>query len=258
MTDVWQLPAIGRWEKSCGKHPTQKPLGVLARLIQASTQSGAWILDPFNGSPTTGIAANLLGRKFLGIEREEKFVAISKARREEIEDSRTFATFRKKIPDIVKAEDSQTDFFVCHESVLIEPLPFLEDETYLYNGDVIMFAVGANSRMKTEQAGRIALGIRIGSISQQDVKRVRHVLFHYWNSEKAHLYSLLHEPQCVQKSKIPSDYLLRQEKDAKFFILLEYNPQEPLNMNDFDFSNVQKKGKQRYLPFTTSLQSIIK
>ena len=31
MTDVWQLPAIGRWEKSCGKHPTQKPLGVLAR-----------------------------------------------------------------------------------------------------------------------------------------------------------------------------------------------------------------------------------
>ena len=38
MTDVWQLPAIGRWEKSCGKHPTQKPLGVLARLIQASTK----------------------------------------------------------------------------------------------------------------------------------------------------------------------------------------------------------------------------
>ena len=85
MTDVWQLPAIGRWEKSCGKHPTQKPLGVLARLIQASTQPGAWILDPFSGSATTGIAANLLGRKYLGLEIEDEFLLMSKARREEIE-----------------------------------------------------------------------------------------------------------------------------------------------------------------------------
>lgn len=85
MTDVWQLPAIGRWEKSCGKHPTQKPLGVLARLIQASTQPGAWILDPFNGSATTGIAANLLGRRYLGLEIEDEFFSMSKARREEIE-----------------------------------------------------------------------------------------------------------------------------------------------------------------------------
>lgn len=85
MTDVWHLPAIARWEKSCGKHPTQKPLGVLARLIQASTQPGAWILDPFSGSSTTGIAANLLGRRFLGLEMENEYLAMSKARREEIE-----------------------------------------------------------------------------------------------------------------------------------------------------------------------------
>ncbi len=85
MTDVWQLPAIGKWEKSCGKHPTQKPLSVLARLIQASTKPGSWILDPFSGSATTGIAANLLGRRYLGIEKEEEFLAMSKARREELE-----------------------------------------------------------------------------------------------------------------------------------------------------------------------------
>lgn len=85
MTDVWQLPAIARWEKSCGKHPTQKPLSVLARIIQASTEPGAWILDPFSGSATTGIAANLLGRRYLGLEIEEEFLSISKARREEIE-----------------------------------------------------------------------------------------------------------------------------------------------------------------------------
>ena len=66
MTDVWHLPAIAPWEKSCGKHPTQKPLSLLSRIIMASTKPGEWILDPFCGSSTTGIAANLLRRRFLG------------------------------------------------------------------------------------------------------------------------------------------------------------------------------------------------
>ena len=84
MRDVWRLPAIARWEKSCGKHPTQKPLCVLSRIIQASTLPGAWILDPFTGSSTTGIAANLLGRRFLGIDQNEEFLELSKARRNEL------------------------------------------------------------------------------------------------------------------------------------------------------------------------------
>ena len=81
MRDVWTLPAIAKWEKSCGKHPTQKPLCVLSRIIQASTEPGAWILDPFTGSSTTGIAANLLGRRFLGIDQSEDFLNLSKARK---------------------------------------------------------------------------------------------------------------------------------------------------------------------------------
>ena len=85
MTDVWHLPAIGRWEKSCGKHPTQKPLAVLSRLILASTRPGAWILDPFSGSATTGIAASLLERRYLGLETEEEFLLLSKARRVELD-----------------------------------------------------------------------------------------------------------------------------------------------------------------------------
>ena len=128
MTDVWRLPAIAPWEKTCGKHPTQKPLSLLSRIIMASTEPNAWILDPFAGSSTTGIAANLLGRRFLGIEREEEYAAISKARREEIENLRTFATYKRKIPDVVKVEDTQTDFFACREAAPIERLPFLEDE----------------------------------------------------------------------------------------------------------------------------------
>jgi site-specific DNA-methyltransferase (adenine-specific) len=80
MKDVWKLPAIAPWEKSCGKHPTQKPLSVLTRLILASTKPNAWILDPFAGSSTTGIAANLANRRFLGIDQEDEFLSISKNR----------------------------------------------------------------------------------------------------------------------------------------------------------------------------------
>lgn len=87
MTDVWHLPAIARWEKSCGKHPTQKPLGLLARIIEASTVPRCMGPRPFSGSSTTGIAANLLGRKFLGLEIEEEYLAMSRARREEIENA---------------------------------------------------------------------------------------------------------------------------------------------------------------------------
>lgn len=85
MTDVWRIPAIGRWEKTCGKHPTQKPLRLLVRAILASTEQGDWVLDPFCGSSTTGIAANLCGRRFAGLEQDEAFCALSKQRREEIE-----------------------------------------------------------------------------------------------------------------------------------------------------------------------------
>ena len=84
MRDVWNLPTIAKWEKSCGKHPTQKPLCVLSRIIQASTRKDAWILDPFTGSSTTGIAANILGRRFLGIDTNEDFLCIGKERKEEI------------------------------------------------------------------------------------------------------------------------------------------------------------------------------
>ena len=97
MKDVWKLPAIAPWEKSCGKHPTQKPLSVLTRLILASTKPNAWILDPFTGSSTTGIAANLANRRFLGIDQEEEFLTISKNRKLEIENPKTAATYRQKI-----------------------------------------------------------------------------------------------------------------------------------------------------------------
>ena len=115
MRDVWHLPAIAQWEKSCGKHPTQKPLSVLSRIVLASTNSGAWILDPFTGSSTTGVAANLLGRRFLGIDKEEEFLILSQNRKKEIEHLSTFSLFRNKIKDIALLDNmgllpAQEDF----------------------------------------------------------------------------------------------------------------------------------------------------
>lgn len=106
MTDVWRLPAIGRWEKSCGKHPTQKPLALLTRIILACTDEHDWILDPFAGSSTTGIAANLSNRRFLGIEKQHEYASLGKARRDEL-----------NIPDvknkyIVKLSDLSFQYFV--------------------------------------------------------------------------------------------------------------------------------------------------
>ena len=124
MTDVWLLPTIGRWEKSCGKHPTQKPLGVLARLIQASTQPGAWILDPFSGSATTGIAANLLGRRYLGLEKEDEFLAMSKARREEIENNAVFSDYLERLAK-AKIILSPNDFYVAEDTELSYGVPWL-------------------------------------------------------------------------------------------------------------------------------------
>lgn len=97
MTDVWRIPAVGKWEKTCGKHPTQKPLRLLYRIILASTNEGDTVLDPFAGSSTTGIAANLLGRHYIGIEQEKTFLELSKKRREEIEDAGKAEKLLKKM-----------------------------------------------------------------------------------------------------------------------------------------------------------------
>lgn len=85
MPDVWKLPTVGLWEKTCGKHPTQKPLRLLYRILIASTKVGETILDPFAGSCTSGIAANLLNRKFIGIDLNDEYLNLAIRRRTEIE-----------------------------------------------------------------------------------------------------------------------------------------------------------------------------
>lgn len=105
----------------CGKHPTQKPLSLLTRIVLASTKEGQWVLYPFAGSSTTGIAANLAGRRFLGIEQEHVFLELSKRRRQEIEHINVVEALKKKIKDFALIDDSTT---ACEAAETYRDLPF--------------------------------------------------------------------------------------------------------------------------------------
>ena len=83
MKDVWETSLTKPSEKKCGKHPTQKPIEILEKIILASTDEGDLILDPFNGSGTTGIVASKLNRKYIGIEKEKAFLDLTIRRKEE-------------------------------------------------------------------------------------------------------------------------------------------------------------------------------
>lgn len=84
MRSVWSINTPKKEEKKFGKHPTQKPLDLLKRIVLASTNKGDKILDPFAGSSTTGVAANLFGRKFVGIDSEKNYLDLSIKRLQEI------------------------------------------------------------------------------------------------------------------------------------------------------------------------------
>jgi len=82
MKDVWETSLTKPSEKKCGKHPTQKPIELLEKIILASTDENDLILDPFNGSGTTGIVANRLKRKYIGIEKEKEYLDLTIKRKE--------------------------------------------------------------------------------------------------------------------------------------------------------------------------------
>lgn len=77
MKDVWLIPLVTKEEKKYGKHPTQKPLALLERIILASTKEGDLVLDPFNGSGTTGLVSVKLNRRYIGIDKELEYCELS-------------------------------------------------------------------------------------------------------------------------------------------------------------------------------------
>jgi site-specific DNA-methyltransferase (adenine-specific) len=77
---VWSVPTPGPREKVHGRHPTQKPLALLDRVLAASASEGDLVLDPFSGSGTTGVAAVRAGCRFLGLERDPAYVELAARR----------------------------------------------------------------------------------------------------------------------------------------------------------------------------------
>jgi site-specific DNA-methyltransferase (adenine-specific) len=77
MKCVWRLKSPESWEKAHGKHPTQKPVALLQRIIKASSDEGELIFDPFMGSGTTGVASAMLNRRFVGIDADPAYTAVA-------------------------------------------------------------------------------------------------------------------------------------------------------------------------------------
>lgn len=122
---------------------------------------------------------------------------------------------------------------------------------------ILMYAIGNGARQKTETAGKIALGIKESVFKDEQMaayKSVKYLMFHYWSNPKT--YELTSEPMFVDKDAVPSDYLIRLEKDAVKFLLLEYNPHLSTDLGGINLLKTQRRGGIRYLPFVTTLESI--
>lgn len=85
MKTVWQIPPPSNGEKAFGKHPTQKPVALVERCIQAATRQGDLILDPFLGNGTTAVASIKSGRRCVGIEVESEYLEVAVKRVEAAE-----------------------------------------------------------------------------------------------------------------------------------------------------------------------------
>ena len=109
MRSDWLLPICNGAERIKDEngdkaHATQKPEALLHRVLLASTNPGDVVLDPFSGSGTTAAMAKKLGRRFIGIEREKKYIPIAKKRLSRVipldKDSLNVTPSKRKLPRI--------------------------------------------------------------------------------------------------------------------------------------------------------------
>src|SRR5271157_3900185 len=77
MKSVWEIKPPESWEKRFGKHPTQKPIALLERILLASSNEGDLVLDPFSGSGTTAIAALRTRRTAVGLELSYEYLTLT-------------------------------------------------------------------------------------------------------------------------------------------------------------------------------------
>ncbi len=120
MRSVWSINTPKSIEKKFGKHPTQKSFDLLKRIVLASTNKGDTILDPFTGSSTTGLAAYLYGRNFIGIDTDKSYLDLSIKRFEELDKNLKNKSAKNNIPAFVSG---WTDKYL-HQSAFDIPVKF--------------------------------------------------------------------------------------------------------------------------------------
>jgi len=149
MRSDWVLPlATGRERiKSNGlkAHPTQKPESLLYRVIMSSSNVGDVILDPFFGSGTTGAVAKKLGRNYIGIERDKKYIKVAQKRIDEVQPA------DEDVLMVEKQKQARVPFGNLLECGLLSP------------GQTLWFAKN-NVKAKILANGHLSCGEIIGSI----------------------------------------------------------------------------------------------
>ena len=202
MPDVWQIPIVRPWEMRCGQHPTQKPLKLLHRIILASTRPGELILDPFAGSCTTGIAANLLGRDFIGIDKENQYLRIGNLRRQELENPDIVARMIK----MLQANPLEPTVMINHARKSTKKIMLEKGICYLRAGD-----------------SKGSLLVKPG------FERLQYILIHT-NGEDCHLYKLRSkgtfqiwtQETLVQHGFSPSN--------APYYMVLHFDPSKEITI----------------------------
>ena len=132
----------------------------------------------------------------------------------------------------------------------------------LFEGNLdllLMYAIGPSARHKTESACKIALGIKETNLSAEAIKAfksVRYIMFHYWKNSEATPFELTAPVRLVEKESIPEGFLIRQEKDAKQYLLIEYNSDRPAELGEYDILRAQRRGCNRYIPFVCRVENI--
>jgi modification methylase len=153
MRSDWLIPICSGGERlkdGDGRkaHPTQKPEALLHRVVLAATKPGDVVLDPFFGTGTTGAVAKRLGRRFIGIEREQEYAALAKARIAVVEPAPA-----ELVTTPAKREEPRIPFGTLVERGLLKP------------GDVLIDASGRH-KAKVRADGTLISADARGSIHQ--------------------------------------------------------------------------------------------
>lgn len=105
MRNMWAIPYPSQSERWAGKHPTQKPIVLLERIILAASKPKDIILDPFLGSGTTAVVSKMLGRRCIGIEKDEKFKEIIDRRLKKVKKTDNANVKKATLDEFFKEEE---------------------------------------------------------------------------------------------------------------------------------------------------------